>query len=57
MGDDEYLLVIRWDSDGSVREAQKMTTTASVISDWLGRTAQFVSFDTTFSVYQHEAAQ
>ncbi len=46
LGGDTWLMLIRWESEEAVQAAQKLTATASVISDWLGRTAQFVAFDT-----------
>jgi antibiotic biosynthesis monooxygenase (ABM) superfamily enzyme len=46
LGDTNWLMLIRWESEESVRAAQQLTATAPVISDWLNRTAQFVSFDT-----------
>lgn len=46
LGGDTWLMLIRWESAEAVQAAQKITATASVISDWLGRTAQFVAFDT-----------
>lgn len=49
----EFMLVIRWADETSVREAQQITATATVISDWITQTAQFVSFETGVSVYEH----
>ncbi len=46
LGEDNWLMLIRWESEEAVRAAQTLTATATVISDWLNRTAQFVSFDT-----------
>lgn len=46
LGEDMWLMLIRWESTEAVQAAQKLTATAPVISDWLARTAQFVAFDT-----------
>lgn len=51
LGGDNWLMLIRWESEEAVRAAQKQTATAPVISDWLNRTAKFVSFDTGFVKY------
>ena len=51
LGDQHWLMLIRWESEEAVQAAQKLTATASVISDWLTRTAEFVSFDTGISQY------
>lgn len=49
----EYLMLIRWKSEAAVKEAQKITETASIISNWIKETSEFVSFETTVSVYEH----
>ncbi|GAB2554717.1 antibiotic biosynthesis monooxygenase [Spirosoma areae] len=46
LGAEHWLMLIRWESEEAVQAAQKLTATASVISAWLRRTAEFVSFDT-----------
>ena len=50
---EEFLMLIRWDDEESVKEAQKITANSPVISDWLNRTAQFISFETTSSIYRN----
>jgi antibiotic biosynthesis monooxygenase (ABM) superfamily enzyme len=49
----EYLMLIRWESEEAVKEAQKITATSSLISDWINQTAQFVAFETSISKYEH----
>lgn len=49
----EYLMLIRWKNEAIVKEAQKITETASIISNWINETSEFVSFETTVSVYEH----
>jgi heme-degrading monooxygenase HmoA len=51
--EEEFLMLIRWDSEEAVRDAQKITATASVISDWINKTAQFVAFETSISKYKN----
>lgn len=51
--EEEFLMLIRWDSEEAVRDAQKITATASVISDWIDKTAQFVAFETSISKYEN----
>lgn len=49
----EYLMLIRWENEAAVKEAQKITDTASIITNWINETSEFVSFETTVSVYEH----
>lgn len=49
----EYLMLIRWKNEAVVKEAQKITETASIITNWINETSEFVSFETTVSVYEH----
>jgi heme-degrading monooxygenase HmoA len=51
--EEEFLMLIRWDSEEAVRDAQKITSTASIISDWINKTAQFVAFETSMSAYEN----
>jgi len=53
INEDEFLMLIRWDSEEAVREVQKITETASIISDWINKTAQFVAFETSISKYEN----
>jgi antibiotic biosynthesis monooxygenase (ABM) superfamily enzyme len=48
---EEFVILIRWKDEASVRDAQKITANSAVISDWLKRTAQFMAFETTNTVY------
>lgn len=50
---EEFLMLIRWDNEEAVREAQKITETANVISEWIYATAQFISFETSISMYEN----
>ncbi|MBC8042456.1 MAG: antibiotic biosynthesis monooxygenase [Rhizobacter sp.] len=45
LSEDTWLMIIRWRDKESVLAAQKITEQATVISDWLGSTSQFVSFE------------
>jgi antibiotic biosynthesis monooxygenase (ABM) superfamily enzyme len=51
VNDTEWLMMIRWESKEAVLAAQKITEQASVISDWINSTAQFVSFETSIVKY------
>ena len=51
--EDEFLMLIRWESEEAVKNAQKITATASIISDWINDTAQFIAFETTISKYKN----
>lgn len=51
--DVEFLMLIRWENEEAVREAQKITATASVISDWINKTANFVAFETSIVKYEN----
>lgn len=51
--EEEFLMLIRWESEEAVRDAQKITETASVISDWINKTAQFIAFETSISNYEN----
>jgi len=53
VNEEEFLMLIRWDSEEAVRDAQKITATASVIADWINKTAQFIAFETSISKYEH----
>ncbi len=53
VNEDEFLMLIRWDSEEAVREVQKITETASIISDWINKTAEFVAFETSISKYEN----
>jgi antibiotic biosynthesis monooxygenase (ABM) superfamily enzyme len=53
MNGEEFVILIRWDSEEAVKEAQKITTGASIISDWIQTTAQFISFETYISKYEN----
>lgn len=53
VSEEEFLMLIRWDSEEAVRAAQKITETAPIISDWISRTAQFVAFETSISKYEN----
>ena len=51
--EEEFLMLIRWESEKAVTSAQKITETASIISDWINKTAQFVAFETSISIYEN----
>jgi antibiotic biosynthesis monooxygenase (ABM) superfamily enzyme len=49
----DWLMQIRWADQASVEAAQKVTESASIISDWINKTSTFVSFDTAYVRYVH----
>lgn len=50
---EEFLILIRWENEEAVRDAQKITDKASIISDWINKTAQFITFETSLSEYKN----
>lgn len=52
VNDDEYLVLIRWQNEETVRAAQKITATADIITDWINEHATFISFETSISQYE-----
>ena len=52
LNDEEFLLLIRWDNESVVKDAQAITASVPVISEWLTKTAQFVSFETGIIKYR-----
>ena len=49
----EFVMLIRWDSEAAVVAAQKITESASVISEWITGTSQFLSFETSIVQYEN----
>lgn len=53
LSNEEFLLLIRWENEQAVLNAQKITANAPVISNWISKTAQFVSFETSLVEYEN----
>jgi len=54
VSEEEFLVMIRWEDETIVRNAQVVTSSASVISYWIDTTAQFISFETGVAVYEDD---
>jgi len=52
---EEWLLIVRWESREAVTAAQAITANMQVISDWIAKADQFLSFDTADVRYQSSA--
>lgn len=48
-----FFIFIRWENEESVKNAQKITVDAPVISEWLSLVSEFISFETTIVQYEN----
>jgi heme-degrading monooxygenase HmoA len=49
---DQWLLIVRWESREAVTAAQAITRDMQVVSDWIKLADEFLSFDTADVRYQ-----
>lgn len=56
LGETDWLAIVHWTNHDAFLAAQKITATASVISDWIAIADRFVSFETAVVHYVSHTA-